>query len=181
MKNAPLIRFPLWFGLLAGGLCFGYFLVLYAAQAQPLGSRRNLGLVLIWLCMALAVRAWVRRAQRPITFLEAFGVCVATVLVASLVDGLLMVGFVRYADPAMLPRFIAEIKQQALSDRAALQRNFGKHDSGQLIDFDEFIRQVERIDLRSIFWANFSVARLVLSLLYSALIAVFFRRMSQSR
>ncbi len=179
LKN-PLVRLPLLFGLLAGALSFGYFLVLYAADAQPLGSRRNLNLMIIWLCMGLAVWQLVRRQGRPVTFPQAFVVCVATVLVANLIDSLLVVGFIHFADPGMVAGFIAQIKQQALADRLAMQRSFGRDAKSQLIDFDSFLRQINQIGLRSIFWANFSVARLVLSLLYSALIAVFFRRMSQS-
>ena len=180
MFKRPLLRFVSLFGLLAGLLCFGYFILLYAADAMPLGTRRNIGLIFIWICMALGVWRYGKAIRRPIQFLEAFLICIVTVLVASALDGLLVVGFIRYVDPDLLPRFITQIKQQALTDQAMIQQQFGTNKKGQLIDYAELVRQMDQIDLRSIFMANFSLLRLLFSLLYSALIAVFFRRLSQS-
>lgn len=184
MFNTNFLRPPLLFGFLAGAVAFGYFYALYAADALPLGSRRNLSIVFIWAGMALAVRQFVRAegrpaGGRPVQFTEAFALCVLTLVVASAVEGLLVVGFIRYVDPELVPRFIQQIKQLALLDQARVKEQFGTNRDGQLVDFNEFLRQIEGINLRSIFWANFSVVRLGLSLLYSALIAVFFRRMSQ--
>lgn len=184
MFNSNYLRLPLLFGFLAGAVAFGYFYALYAADALPLGSRRNLSIVFMWVGMGLAVRKFVRiegrpPEGRPVQFAEAFALCVLTLLVASAVEGLLVVGFIRYVDPELVPRFIQQIKQLALLDQARVKEQFGTNRDGQLVDFNEFLRQIEGIDLRSIFWANFSVVRLGLSLLYSALIAVFFRRMSQ--
>jgi hypothetical protein len=179
MVSPNFLRLPLLFGLLAGLVAFGYFYALYAAEALPLGSRRNLSIVFIWAGMALAVRQLVRVVRRPVRFGEAFLLCVLTLLVANVVEGLLVVGFIRYVDPELVPRFIQQIKQLALLDQARVKEQFGTNRDGQLVDFNEFLRQIEGINLRSIFWANFSVVRLGLGLLYSALIAVFFRRMSQ--
>jgi len=179
MFNAKFLRLPLLFGFLAGLVAFGYFYALYAADALPLGSRRNLSIVFMWAGMALAVRKYARAMRRPILFTEAFALCVLTLLVASAVEGLLVVGFIRYVDPDLVPRFIQQIKQLALLDQARVKQQFGTNRDGQLVDFNEFLRQIESINLRSIFWVNFSLVRVGLSLLYSALIAVFFRRMSQ--
>lgn len=179
MFNANYLRLPLLFGFLAGLVAFGYFYALYAADALPLGSRRNLSIVFMWMGMALAVRQFVRTSRQPMQFTEAFALCVLTLLVASVVEGMLVVGFIRYVDPGLVPRFIQQIKQLALLDQVRVREQFGTNREGQLVDFNEFLRQIEGINLRSIFWANFSVVRLGLSLLYSALIAVFFRRMSQ--
>lgn len=179
MFNANFLRLPLLFGFLAGAVAFGYFYALYAADALPLGSRRNLSIVFMWVGMALAVRKYVRVVRRSVQFGEAFLLCVLTLFVASAVEGLLVVGFIRYVDPDLVPQFIQQIKQLALLDQARVREQFGTNRDGQLVDFNEFLRQIEGINLRSIFWANFSVVRLGLSLLYSALIAVFFRRMSQ--
>lgn len=179
MLNPNYFRLPLLFGFLAGLVAFGYFYGLYAAEALPLGSRRNLSIVLLWGGMALAVRQFIRNVSRPVHFGEAFVLCVLTFLVANAVEGLLVVGFIRYVDPELVPRFIQQIKQLALLDQARVKEQFGSNRDGQLVDFNAFLRQIDGINLRSIFWANFSLVRLGLSLLYSALIAVFFRRISQ--
>ncbi|MCY7349810.1 MAG: DUF4199 domain-containing protein [Cytophagaceae bacterium] len=180
MFKRPFLRYALLSGLLAGLICFGYFLLLYTTDALPLGTRRNIGLIFIWICMALGVWQFGRAVRRPIQFLEAFLICVITVGLASALDSFLVVGFIKYVDPGMLPTFIAHIKQQALTDRATIDEQFGSNEKGKLIDYAELIRQIDRINLRSIFMANFSILRIVFSLLYSALIAVFFRRLSQS-
>ncbi len=169
--------------MLAGLLCFGYFLVLYYADAGPLSPRRNLSLVFIWICMALAVRQFSRSARRPtdrrpIHFLEGFGICVVVVLLACLLDGLLVVGFIQKFDPDLIPRTIAEFKRQVLLDQGRVSEQFGNNRDGLPVDFNDVLRRIGEINLRSIFWSNFTFVRLVLSSMYSALVAVFFRRMS---
>ncbi|MBC7891079.1 MAG: DUF4199 family protein [Sphingobacteriaceae bacterium] len=178
MGKLQFLRPALLFGILAGLLCFGYFLALYYAGAGPLSPRRNLSLVFIWICMALAVRQFSRSVRRPIHFLEGFGICVVVVLLACLLDGLLVVGFIQKIDPELIGRTIAEFKRQVLLDQGRVSEQFGNNRDGLPVDFNDVLRRIGEINLRSIFWSNFTFVRLVLSFMYSALVAVFFRRMS---
>lgn len=169
------------FGLLAGLLCLGYFYVLYSNDAMPLGTRRNLGMVIIWLMMALALARYITSLNRTLHFLEGLGLCVGIILIASIIEGGGVVVFLIYYDTALMPNFIVELKRLALLDRATVLREFGSQKNGGMIDYDTFLQQIDQISLSSIFWVNFGLFRWLFHLLYASLAVVWFRRKSMEK
>lgn len=172
------VRFALPAGILAGLACFAFFYMLKINDAMPLGTRRNLGMVFVWIAMAAAAYRYWKASGRSVHFLEAFLLCLAVMLVASVVDGLLVSAYVKYAEPGLIPEYIAQLKVLALRDQAAIQKEFGNKESSGLIDFETFLKQIDQISPESIFWSTFGIFRMIFHVLYAALIGVWVRKMS---
>lgn len=180
-RIGSLLGLALLFGTLGGLMAFGYVWALYRADALPLGTRRHLGMVLMWAGMGLALWLYTRRLGRPLHFLEGMGLCMLTLLVASLVEGGLVHWLVTRHDPALIPKLIAELRRLAALDHARMKQQFGNNPNAAMMDYDTFIRQIDLISPKSLFWANFQPIRWIFHFLYAALLAVWFRRRSLIR
>ncbi|WP_420151977.1 DUF4199 family protein [Siphonobacter sp.] len=180
MINKYFLRLALGLGLLAGLACFAYFYVLKLTDAMPLGTRRNLGMILMWVAMAFGAHRYWKNVRRPMNFLEIFGFCVLVVLTASFVDGLLVAGYVRYVEPSLVPEFITDLKRLALQDQSMVKEQFGNQKDAGPVDFKLFLEQIEQISPESIFWSNFGMLRMIFHFLYAALVAIWIRKMSAS-
>ncbi|MFT4032755.1 MAG: DUF4199 family protein [Siphonobacter sp.] len=178
MINKTFIFSAIFFGVAAGLACFSFFYILKVNDAMPLGTRRNIGMVFMWIGMALAVYRYWKSQRQPLNFLVVLMLCLITMGIASVVDGLMVVSYVKYIEPSMLSDFIVQLKRLALQDQTAMKREFGNQENGGMINYDEFLKQIDQISLDSIFWNNFSLLRMVFHLLYSALISIGFRRLS---
>lgn len=147
---------------------------------MPLGTRRNIGMVFMWIAMAAGSYRYWKTVNRTVNFLEIFGFCLVVVLLASAVDGGLVAYYTSSVDPSLIPEFIVELKKLALQDQASMQEQFGGDKDGGPIDFQTFLQQIEQISPSSIFWSNFGVLRMMFHFLYAALVAIYFRKTSLS-
>jgi hypothetical protein len=177
MRSALFFRTALVGGLLAGLVCFGYFLVLYGVVPSPLSGKKEPGVVLIWIGMVLAVRYYARHRPGPLHFWEPMGLSLLTALVGGLVHGGLLAGFLSYVDATPLERLVAEARQLVQASAAFSRENFAR-DSQTLLDYQSLLRSLEEIRPLTLFQDDV-VKKLLLSLFPAALIAVYFRRMSQ--
>ncbi len=147
---------------------------------MPLGTRRNIGMVFMWIAMAAGSYRYWKTVNRTVNFLEIFGFCLVVVLLASAVDGGLVAYYTSSVNPSLIPEFIVELKKLALQDQASMQEQFGGDKDGGPIDFQTFLQQIEQISPSSIFWSNFGVLRMMFHFLYAALVAIYFRKTSLS-
>ena len=177
-RISSFLSLALLLGTLGGLAAFGYVWALYQANALPLGTRRHLGMVLMWVAMGVALWLYTRRLGRPLHFLEGLGLCLLTLLVASLVEGGLVHWLVTRHDPALVPAFVTELKRLAALDHTRMKEQFGNNPNAAIMDYEAFLKQIDRISPESIFWFNFQPIRWIFHFLYAALLAVWFRRRS---
>ncbi len=180
MNSNVFLRLSVIFGVLAGLACFIFFYILKVSDAMPLGTRRNIGMVFMWIAMAAGAYRYWKTVKRTVNFLEIFGFCIVVVLIASAVDGGLVAYYTSSVDPSLIPEFIVELKKLALQDQASMQEQFGGDKDGGPIDFQTFLQQIEQISPSSIFWSNFGVLRLIFHFLYAALVGIYLRKTSLS-
>jgi hypothetical protein len=97
MRN-KIIKFSLIFGLIAGLLCFGFFLILYAVNEDPLSNRRpDLGINILIIFLAI----WLYKQRRGgfLHFYEGFSIGFLTNIIAALFNGILIFLFIKLIDP----------------------------------------------------------------------------------
>lgn len=179
MRTAAFFRIAIGAGVLAGLACFAYFLILYRTVPSPLSGKKEPGVVLVWVGMVLAVRYYRRQGNRgPLHFWEAMGLSLLTALVAGLTDGVLLAGFLEYVDAAPIRSMVAEARQMILTGQEFNEKNF-KNDPQTLLDYEGLLKSLSSIGPWTIFQDDVW-KKVLLSLFPAALIAVYFRRMSQS-
>ncbi|PKK37922.1 hypothetical protein BWI96_02175 [Siphonobacter sp. SORGH_AS_0500] len=180
MKSKAFLQLSVISGLVAGLVCFLFFYILKISDAMPLGTRRNIGMIFMWIAMTVGASRYWKTVHQTVNFLEIFGFCIIVVLIASAVDGGLVAYYTSSVEPSLIPEFIVELKKLALQDQASIQEQFGDDKASGPIDFQVFLQQIEQISPSSIFWSNFGVLRMLFHFLYAALVGVYLRKTSLS-
>lgn len=127
MRN-KILRYGLIFGIIAGLLCFGFFLILYTGTDDPLSGRRpDVGINI--LIIFLAIWLFKQRNGGYLHFYEGFSIGFITNLVAALLNGLLIYSFIKWIDPSPMDNMISNgIKflhdQKEAVDKFLSEENF---------------------------------------------------------
>ncbi|GAB3340944.1 hypothetical protein GCM10027299_54780 [Larkinella ripae] len=124
--NHPLLKLPVLFGLVAGVLCFLYFLVLYWLGIVPLGNIRVLDFGFQIIMMVAAV--WYYRKHIGKGFLhlwEALTICYVVNTVGALLTAWLIYLFVNYVDPEVFTRYLADMRHLLISTKGRLVERLG--------------------------------------------------------
>jgi Protein of unknown function (DUF4199) len=176
MKNVfnffkkTLIKIPAMFGALTGILCFLYFLGLYIADITPLGNKKTLDFGVHVIMMITAV--WYYRKHVGLGMLhlwEALSICYILNTVAALVTGLLIVGFLTYADTTVFPTYLTEMTQLIVSTKGQLIKELGQ------AEYQQMLADVGRIKPSDLIWDELS-KKTVLAIFPALIISLIFRK-----
>src|SRR5690606_31263490 len=100
----------LLFGLIAGVVCFLFFLMLYAGNENPLRERRpDIGINILFIFLAIWI--YKRRQKGILHFYEGFSVGFLTNIIASFVTGVSIYIFIKWVDPRPFQNWISIGKQ----------------------------------------------------------------------
>lgn len=124
--NKPLLKIPLVFGAATGVMAFLFFLGLYAVDVMPLGNNKVLDFG-IFLIMMVAACWYYRRkiGHGYMHFWEGLTICYVVNTVGAFVVGWLIFFFVKFVDPDLFTRYLAEMQQLLMQGKAELVKNIG--------------------------------------------------------
>lgn len=115
------------FGAATGVMAFLFFLSLYAVGAMPLGNDRVLDFG-IFLIMMIAATWYYRRkiGLGYMHFWEGLTICYVVNTVGAFVLGWLIYFFLRFGDPELFVRYLAEMRQLMMNGKVELVKNIGE-------------------------------------------------------
>ncbi len=114
-----ILRISLIYGIIAGIVCFLFFLVLYSASDNPLKERRpDVGINILFIFLAIWI--YKRRNGTYLHFYEGFSIGFLTNIIAALVCGLSIYAFVKWIDPAPFTAWITQGKQFIIDQKDSL-------------------------------------------------------------
>lgn len=172
--NHPLLKLPVLFGLLAGGLCFIYFLVLYSLNIMPLGNKKVLDFGFQIIMMVAAV--WYYRKNIGHGFLhlwEALTICYVVNTVGALLTAWLIFLFLKYIDPSVFTQYLDEMRQLLISTKGRLIESLGQ------AEYLKVLKGIDRITLETLVGDEIS-KKTVLAILPVLVISLLFRRQDYS-
>lgn len=172
--NHPLLKLPVLFGLVAGVLCFLYFLVLYWLGIMPLGNVRVLDFGFQIIMMVAAV--WYYRKNIGHGFLhlwEALTICYVVNTVGALLTAWLIYLFVQYVDPEVFTRYLAEMRELILSTKGRLVESLGQ------AEYLKVLKNVDTITPETLVGDEIS-KKTVLAILPVLIISLLFRKQDYS-
>ncbi|GAB3934339.1 DUF4199 domain-containing protein [Larkinella terrae] len=172
--NHPLLKLPVFFGLLAGGLCFIYFLVLYSLNIMPLGNKKVLDFGFQIIMMVAAV--WYYRKNIGHGFLhlwEALTICYVVNTVGALLTAWLIYLFLKYVDPTVFTQYLDEMRQLIVSTKGRLVESLGQK------EYLSVLKGVDRITLETLVGDEIS-KKTVLAILPVLVISLLFRKQDYS-
>ncbi|WP_138993305.1 DUF4199 domain-containing protein [Larkinella sp. C7] len=172
--NHPLLKLPVFFGLLAGVLCFGYFLALYALGIMPLGNHKVLDFGFQIIMMVAAV--WYYRKHIGKGFLhlwEALSICYVVNTVGAMLTAWLIYLFLKYIDPTIFTQYLGEMRQLIVSTKGRLVETLGQ------AEYVKMLKNVDLITLETLVGDEIS-KKTVLAILPVLIISLLFRRQDYS-
>ncbi|RRB01200.1 DUF4199 domain-containing protein [Larkinella rosea] len=172
--NHPLLKLPVFFGLLAGVLCFVYFLVLSSLNIMPLGNKKVLDFGFQIIMMVAAV--WYYRKNIGHGFLhlwEALTICYVVNTVGALLTAWLIYLFLKYVDPAVFTQYLDEMRQLIVSTKGRLVETLGQK------EYLSVLKGVDRITLETLVGDEIS-KKTVLAILPVLVISLLFRKQDYS-
>ena len=123
----PLMKWSLLFGALTGVLCFGYFLALYALDISPLGNHRTPDFGINIIMMVAAVWYYRKKVGHGLLHLwEGLTICYVVNTIGAILTGWLIYFFIRYIDPSVFTRYIAEMQHLVTSTKGMLVKQLGQ-------------------------------------------------------
>ncbi|MFC5412001.1 DUF4199 domain-containing protein [Larkinella bovis] len=172
--NHPLLKLPVFFGLLAGLLCFLYFLALYAIGVVPLGNIRvpDFGFQIIMMVTAV----WYYRKYIGHGFLhlwEALTICYIVNTVGALLTAWLIYLFVKYIDPEVFTRYLDDLRQLLISTKGRLIETLGQ------AEYAKALKNIDQITPETLVGDEIS-KKTVLAVLPVLIISLLFRKQDYS-
>ncbi len=127
--NQPLLKIPLLFGLATGLAVFVFFLAMHSLGVSALFVNEkypfDFGIHLI--LMVAAVWYYRRRVGGGLLHMwEGLTICYLINSVGALVAGWLIYAFVTWIDPTEFTRYLADLQQFQVSDKANYVKTFGE-------------------------------------------------------
>ncbi|MGA0559050.1 DUF4199 domain-containing protein [Larkinella sp. VNQ87] len=170
----PLLKLPILFGLVAGVLCFVYFLVLYATGVVPLGNVRvpDFGFQIIMMVTAV----WYYRKYIGKGFLhlwEALTICYVVNTVGALLTAWLIYFFVKYIDPTVFTRYLEDMRQLLISTKGRLVDTVGQ------AEYLKALKNIDQITPETLVGDEIS-KKTVLAVLPVLIISLLFRKQDYS-
>ncbi|WP_229311777.1 DUF4199 domain-containing protein [Larkinella rosea] len=169
-----MLKLPVFFGLLAGVLCFVYFLVLSSLNIMPLGNKKVLDFGFQIIMMVAAV--WYYRKNIGHGFLhlwEALTICYVVNTVGALLTAWLIYLFLKYVDPAVFTQYLDEMRQLIVSTKGRLVETLGQK------EYLSVLKGVDRITLETLVGDEIS-KKTVLAILPVLVISLLFRKQDYS-
>lgn len=172
--NHPLLKFPILFGLVAGLLCFVYFLVLYWLGFVPLGNIRvpDFGFQIILMVAAV----WYYRKYVGKGFLhlwEALTICYVVNTVGALLTAWLIYVFVKYIDYEVFTLYLADMRQLLTSTKGQIVESLGQ------AEYLKMVNKLDEITPETLVGDEIS-KKTVLAILPVLIISLLFRRQDYS-
>ncbi|MGV3560555.1 DUF4199 domain-containing protein [Larkinella arboricola] len=172
--NHPLLKLPVLFGLVAGVLCFIYFLVLYYLGIAPLGNVRvpDFGFQIIMMVAAV----WYYRKHIGKGFLhlwEALTICYVVNTVGALLTAWLIYLFINFVDYDIFTRYLADMRQLITSTKGHLVESLGQ------AEYLQMLKNVDNITPETLVGDEIS-KKTVLAVLPVLIISLLFRRQDYS-
>ncbi|MFD1140613.1 DUF4199 domain-containing protein [Larkinella insperata] len=172
--NHPLLKLPILFGLVAGVLCFIYFLVLYWLGITPLGNVRvpDFGFQIIMMVSAV----WYYRKHIGKGFLhlwEALTICYVVNTVGALLTAWLIYLFINYVDYKVFTQYLADMRQLIVSTKGHLVESLGQ------AEYLKMLKNVDTITPETLVGDEIS-KKTVLAVLPVLIISLLFRRQDYS-
>ena len=127
--NQPLLKIPLLFGLATGLAAFLLFLGMHALGISALfvNEKYPLDYGIFLILMVTAVWYYRRKVGNGMLHMwEGLTICYIINTVGALVAGWLIYAFVTYVDPTEFTRYIADLQQFQMSDKANYIKTFGE-------------------------------------------------------
>ncbi len=126
--NHPLLKLPLLFGLGAGLAVFAYFMALYATGRSALYIIEKYPLDYGIHIIMMVGAVWYYRknvGQDMLHLWEGLTICYVVNTVGALVAGWLVYAVIVYVDPTLFTRYISDLMQFQIGDKAAMVKQFG--------------------------------------------------------
>lgn len=170
MLNKPLIRVPVFFGLLAGLVVFCYFLLLYGLGYLPLGSKKEISVGFNVILMGVAVWYYRRTSGEGYVHLwEGLSICYLSNFVAALISGSLIWLFLTYIDPTVLVKYIEENLKIAALTKAEVIKQMDEP------TYQQLVRSLKTTTPAAVFGDEI-IKKLFLGAIPALLISLYFRR-----
>lgn len=172
--NHPLLKWSMGFGLLAGLLCFTYFLGLYFLNITPLGNHKVLDFGIHIIAMAAAVWYYRRRVGNGLLHLwEALSICYVVNTVGAIITGWLIYFFIEYIDPSVFTQYLDDMRRLIVSTKGQLVKELGK------AKYESLLRGVDQIRPADLITDELS-KKTVLAVLPVLIISLLLRRQDYS-
>ncbi|GAB3260539.1 hypothetical protein GCM10027347_24910 [Larkinella harenae] len=160
--------------MLAGLLCFAYFLSLYALGIMPLGNHKVLDFGFQIIMMVAAV--WYYRKNIGHGFLhlwEALTICYVVNTVGALLTAWLIYLFLNYVDPSVFTQYLDEMRQLIVSTKGRLIESLGQ------AEYVRVLKNVDQITPETLVGDEIS-KKTVLAVLPVLVISLLFRKQDYS-
>ncbi|MGR3809898.1 DUF4199 domain-containing protein [Jiulongibacter sp. NS-SX5] len=159
MKN-KIIKISVIWGLIAGLVCFLFFLSIYAVDDNPLIKKRpDIGINILFIFLA----TWIYKKRRKgyLHFYEGFSIGFLTNLIAALFSGLAIYLFLKFYDIQPYLNWNAYSKQFLLEQKEALDTVLNEESFNlQLKSFDEI--KPYRVILDDLMFKQFAIVAIML-------------------
>jgi hypothetical protein len=160
--------------MLAGLLCFAYFLILYSVGIMPLGNHKVLDFGFQIIMMTAAVWYYRKRIGHGFLHLwEALTICYVVNTVGALLTAWLIYLFLKYIDPSVFTHYLDEMRQLLVSTKIRLRESLSQ------AEYLSLLKGIDRITLETLVGDEIS-KKTVLAVLPVLVISLLFRRQDYS-
>ena len=171
MLNKPEIKYSIIYGFLAGICCFLFLLFLQNILIiNPLGGKKETGIVFLIITMILAVRAVRQKNGGAIDFRVGYGICFLTTLIASITSVVLLFVFLEYISINCLADYVEATTQELLKNKVQIIKN-GIAETA----YNDALVNIKITNIKSILMDDF-IKKIFLSIIPSLMISLYFRR-----
>jgi Protein of unknown function (DUF4199) len=172
--NKPLLKLPLIFGLITAVLCFLYFITLHLIGIVPTENKRTLEFGINLIMMATAVWYYRKNYRNDTLHIwEGLMICYIVNIVATIVSGWLVYGFVTLINPDVFLSILKEAHRDLIANKAVYLREWG-NDMYQNAVQNVMKTQPEDMISRGLIWKS------LITIFVAPIISLIFRKQNYS-
>ena len=171
MLLKPNIKYPLIFGFLASICVFISLIILNKAlNINPLGGKKEIGIVFVIIAMILAVRACRKANEGAISLRNGYGVSFFTTLIFCAFSLVFLYLFLEILAPNVLPEYISSTQNELMKNKTQIIKNGISEQA-----YEDALNGIKKTTLQSILIDDF-IKKIFLAIIPSFMISLYFKR-----
>lgn len=171
MPLKPYIKFPLLFGFLASICVFISLIILNKAlNINPLGGKKEIGIVFAIIAMILAVSACRKANEGAISLRDGYGISFSTTIIFSIFSLFFLYIFLQILAPDVLPEYILGTQSELIKNKTQIIKNGISEQA-----YEDALNGIKKTTLKSILIDDF-IKKIFLAIIPSFMISLYFKR-----